>query len=301
MAAPIIPSAVFTHNSERSGVLDNQIQERLSLLDMLASRVNNHEVLQSLKETFSKQDIHVPILRGHYSLHHKLADLTDQLRDVPELKTIWESFLKSLKGVTITYDADDTKLEFDVTEELDRLNGNLLPYTIECLNPRSPHFQYDLDQIFIEERECCGISRQYSREKLEEVLSNTDKFICYIARRTTPSYPLGQILGHGYAIKEKIDDGQVNLHGYGFGRRAFASKLGVGKRIFEGFANQELARYKRIFIEVRESNRPAIALYEKMGFVYEKTLLNVYPQPVENALVMVLDPSRLAVLLNKTT
>ncbi|MGC1878701.1 MAG: N-acetyltransferase [Rhabdochlamydiaceae bacterium] len=292
---PILSKVTTQHDSEN---IYRLIQERSNILNELASKVANPEIVPFLKETFLSTDIHVPILRGHYALHHRLAVITDEMKNDPELKITWEVFLRSLTGITITYDADGTTIEFDVTEEINRLNGNIPPFEVEFLDPKSVHFQQDLDQIFIEERECCGISRQYTREQLQETLSRPD-YMCCIARRKNPSDPVGQILGHAYAKIEPTDDNQINLHGCGFGRRAFASKLGVGKRIFEGFASQKLLSYNKIFLEVRESNRPAIALYEKMGFVYEKTVVNVYPKPTENAVFMVLDPNRLAHLLAK--
>lgn len=46
---------------------------------------------------------------------------------------------------------------------------------------------------------------------------------------------------------------------------------------------------KRIFLEVRESNRPAISLYEKFGFVQVGISKNHYSLPKENAILMNLE------------
>lgn len=46
---------------------------------------------------------------------------------------------------------------------------------------------------------------------------------------------------------------------------------------------------KRIFLEVRESNNPAISLYEKFGFVRVGISKNHYTLPKENAILMNLE------------
>lgn len=43
---------------------------------------------------------------------------------------------------------------------------------------------------------------------------------------------------------------------------------------------------RRIFLEVRGSNEPAIALYRKLGFCVNGCRKNFYQRPVEDALVM---------------
>jgi [ribosomal protein S18]-alanine N-acetyltransferase len=47
----------------------------------------------------------------------------------------------------------------------------------------------------------------------------------------------------------------------------------------------------RVFLEVRESNAAAIALYKSRGFTQMSVRRNYYRRPVENALVMRLDTS----------
>lgn len=51
----------------------------------------------------------------------------------------------------------------------------------------------------------------------------------------------------------------------------------------------KLAKEKGItdaFLEVRETNMPAIRLYEKLGFFKEGVRKNFYERPTENALIM---------------
>jgi ribosomal-protein-alanine N-acetyltransferase len=64
--------------------------------------------------------------------------------------------------------------------------------------------------------------------------------------------------------------------GGGLGRRLLAIALTIGER-----------RGARVaLLEVRESNRPAIALYHSMGFASVAVRRNYYSQPSEDALVL---------------
>lgn len=62
---------------------------------------------------------------------------------------------------------------------------------------------------------------------------------------------------------------------------------GIGKRLMETLAEKtKEAGVKKIFLEVRESNAPAIHLYEKMGFVQNGRRKNYYEAPTEDAILM---------------
>ncbi len=49
------------------------------------------------------------------------------------------------------------------------------------------------------------------------------------------------------------------------------------------------SKVRRIILEVRESNAPAIALYEKFGFKTDGVRKNYYTNPNENGILMSLD------------
>jgi ribosomal protein S18 acetylase RimI-like enzyme len=53
----------------------------------------------------------------------------------------------------------------------------------------------------------------------------------------------------------------------------------------------DLCRY--IYLEVRASNRAARRLYEKFGFRTVGIRRNYYLNPVEDAIIMMLEPSRI--------
>jgi ribosomal-protein-alanine N-acetyltransferase len=70
---------------------------------------------------------------------------------------------------------------------------------------------------------------------------------------------------------------------------ATARKRGLGARLASDF----LARAKQlnassVFLEVRESNVPARALYEKLGFVENGRRRSYYSQPLEDAILYLL-------------
>lgn len=63
-------------------------------------------------------------------------------------------------------------------------------------------------------------------------------------------------------------------------------RKGLAKKLIEKFENVLPNDTESIFLEVRESNCGAIALYEKCGFERLSVRKNFYSQPRENAVVM---------------
>lgn len=64
-------------------------------------------------------------------------------------------------------------------------------------------------------------------------------------------------------------------------------RRGLAKALIDKFAELLPDGTESIFLEVRESNSPAIALYEKCGFERLSLRKNFYDEPRENAVVMV--------------
>ena len=60
-------------------------------------------------------------------------------------------------------------------------------------------------------------------------------------------------------------------------------RKGVGRALIEGL---KALPPKKLFLEVRESNNAAIALYESEGFVRDGIRKNFYSNPRENAILM---------------
>lgn len=64
-------------------------------------------------------------------------------------------------------------------------------------------------------------------------------------------------------------------------------RQGIGEKLVLELANALNGKGIRgLMLEVRESNAPAIALYEKLGFVQVGLRKNYYRNPRENALIM---------------
>lgn len=66
-----------------------------------------------------------------------------------------------------------------------------------------------------------------------------------------------------------------------------SSRKGIGEKIVRDILNRAYEKGVRdVFLEVRETNSVAIALYEKIGFKEEGIRKNFYDKPRENALIM---------------
>ena len=91
-----------------------------------------------------------------------------------------------------------------------------------------------------------------------------------------------QLLGYA-GISTILDEGYItNVAVTEKARRSGVAAL-LMHRLFQLARERSLSF---ISLEVRRSNAPAIALYEKYGFVTEGTRKNFYREPVEDALIM---------------
>lgn len=92
----------------------------------------------------------------------------------------------------------------------------------------------------------------------------------------------------GYAgVYCAADEGEITNVAVAQGAR----RRGVGGALLKTLIGMLADRQiRRVVLEVRTSNRPAICLYEQNGFVVAGTRKNFYEKPVEDAYVMVREP-----------
>lgn len=131
----------------------------------------------------------------------------------------------------------------------------------------------DLDQVSEIETECFSIP--WSKKALEEVLDNPRAY--YITAKEE-----GNVIGYcgAYVI---LDEGDINQVAVTSAYRG----QGVGRKMMQALLERlEQAGAKAVTLEVRAGNRPAIALYETLGFQTEGIRKNFYDKPVEDALIM---------------
>lgn len=131
----------------------------------------------------------------------------------------------------------------------------------------------NLEQIA--EIEKASFSMPWSVKSFEETLDNPNAF--YIVAEEE-----GQVAGYcgAYLILDEADVNQVAVVS---SRR----NQGIGRKVMEALLEKlEQAGADAVTLEVRKSNRAAIALYESLGFVTEGIRKNFYEKPVEDALIM---------------
>ena len=85
----------------------------------------------------------------------------------------------------------------------------------------------------------------------------------------------------GFGILRKLDDGEVLLIGVLPAHR----RKGIGAQLLDQMLRISGPDAK-VFLEVRESNLPARALYESRGFREISRRKNYYADPVEDAVIM---------------
>ena len=96
---------------------------------------------------------------------------------------------------------------------------------------------------------------------------------------------LGKVVGY-VSFTVIIDECQI----INFATKNEFKRQGVGKRVMEALlAHGKKQGVKKYFLEVRESNYSAIALYEKYGFVPVGISKGHFSAPRENAVLMNLE------------
>ena len=136
-----------------------------------------------------------------------------------------------------------------------------------------PLAECHLPQVAELERLC--FSEPWSQESLRLLLADGGFSVVAVEE--------GRVLAYG-GMTYVLDEGSVT----NIAVRPECRRQGLGRRVTEGLLCGAKARGVRsVFLEVRESNLPAVALYRSEGFVPCGMRKNFYRHPVESAILMV--------------
>ena len=130
----------------------------------------------------------------------------------------------------------------------------------------------DLSAISELEKECFSVP--WSFESFREILDRTP-YVMLVAEEES------EILG--YAILLSVFD-EGDLMNIAVAERA--RRQGIGETLLQEILQAARERgVKKLFLEVREHNTPAIRMYEKNGFVFFGKRKEYYEKPTEDALL----------------
>lgn len=136
-----------------------------------------------------------------------------------------------------------------------------------------PLTRADLPRVL--EIEAASFAVPWSRSTFEGLLARRDSDLIAAVRS-------GELAGYAvvWTIMDQSELGNVAVAPHERGR-------GIGRRLVEvALARAGVRGAAECFLEVRESNRGAIRLYESMGFEVLDRRRRYYTRPVEDAFVM---------------
>jgi ribosomal-protein-alanine N-acetyltransferase len=143
--------------------------------------------------------------------------------------------------------------------------------------------EHDLLEV-VEIEEASGLSRWGWDAYHAELMQEEEGVLMFVARGKE-----GEVLGGGVRIKGFIASRLIadELHVNNVAVRSEYRRQGVGSALLEAVLLEGGRRGARVaFLEVRASNGPAQALYERCGFAMTGRRRNYYSQPTEDALIM---------------
>lgn len=146
-----------------------------------------------------------------------------------------------------------------------------MEYIVKRADKDSPYVLFE--ELSALDKLCVG-AEGWSAESFRSETEKTDGFVLYIEENGA----VAALLCGYHAVGEgDITSVAVNPE---YRRR------GLALRLMERFEELLPDDTESIFLEVRGSNSPALALYEKCGFSRIAVRRNFYTDPVENAVVM---------------
>jgi len=213
----------------------------------------------------------------NHMLHNAITFIGDKVHFSRrnDLKKVWKAFLEHLHHTKVI-NADGEPIELDFSIELDRLEGKIIDFQVQKLNPLN---ESDLEQILGLEKICMGKAYCHSMEYFKEELAKKGNG-CVIARKKGSQ----EILGYGWyhLVEDKI-------YISGIGINPGATMRTVGDQLLHGILLELSSKKPIVQLQVRKSN-PARVLYESWGFEYKEELPNYCPQdPPEDSILMELN------------
>lgn len=146
-----------------------------------------------------------------------------------------------------------------------------MEYIVKRADKDSPYALFE--ELSALDKLCVG-AEGWSAESFRSETEKTDGFVLYIEENGAV---VALLCGYHAVGEGDITSVAVNPE---YRRR------GLALRLMERFEELLPEDTESIFLEVRESNSPALALYEKCGFSRIAVRRNFYTDPVENAVVM---------------
>ena len=126
----------------------------------------------------------------------------------------------------------------------------------------------------------CGLCL-WSAEAYKAELIREDSIMIKIAEHDGP--PLGFAVGRIF----DFGNGEFTVELTNIGIRQSYRRQGFGDLLLKSFLNRcVVVGAKYVILEVRVSNKPAIAFYRKFGFVQTGRRRGFYSDPLEDALTM---------------
>ena len=130
-----------------------------------------------------------------------------------------------------------------------------------------------VDQVAALERAC--FSMPWSETQLSDVLY--DDAACFLVAEDDE----GNVIGYA-GLTTVLDEGYIN----NIAVEEAARKHGVASALLDCFVRFAAVNLAFLTLEVRKSNAPAIALYEKYGFQQVGVRPGFYSHPREDAIIM---------------
>ena len=132
----------------------------------------------------------------------------------------------------------------------------------------------DIEQVADIEQAC--FSKPRSKQGLDDILFRQDLLFLVACERD-------EVLGYVF-VYCSFDEGEITNVAVALDKRR--------QKVAEHLLDELIIRLgerqiERIVLEVRVSNRPAIELYKKFGFVNVGTRKNFYQKPTEDAWIMI--------------